>query len=64
MTAPDASGGQSALLRYRVLTGPDDVTFCRRVSEALETGYVLHGSPALTFDGERVVVAQAVILPN
>lgn len=49
---------------YRVLTGPDDASFCRRVSEALELGYRLHGSPALTFDGERVIVAQALIWPG
>ncbi|MCP9991941.1 DUF1737 domain-containing protein [Streptomyces albogriseolus] len=27
---------------YRVLTGPDDSAFCRRVSEALDLGYRLH----------------------
>lgn len=46
---------------YRLLTGPDDASFCQRVSEMLELGYAVHGSPALTFDGERVVAAQAVI---
>ncbi len=49
---------------YRVLTGPDDASFCRRVSEALALGYVLYGSPAATFDGERVIVAQAVVWPE
>ncbi|MET9151649.1 DUF1737 domain-containing protein [Streptomyces griseoflavus] len=49
---------------YRVLTGPDDPAFCRRVSEALERGYLLHGGPAATFDGERVIVAQAVVWPG
>ena len=48
---------------YRLLTGPDDANFCRRVSEALALGYVLYGSPAATFDGERVIVAQAVVWP-
>ena len=48
-------------LRYRVLTGPDDHSFCERVSAALDEGYRLHGGPALTFDGSRVVVAQAVV---
>jgi len=48
---------------YRVLTGPDDDTFCRRVSEALALGYVLYGSPAATFDGKAVIVAQALIWP-
>ncbi|MBO0827398.1 MAG: DUF1737 domain-containing protein [Streptosporangiales bacterium] len=51
----------SDLPRYRVLTGPDDDAFCRRVSEALELGYELHGSPSLTFDGDRVIVAQALV---
>jgi hypothetical protein len=46
---------------YRVLTGPDDAAFCRRVSEALALGYRLHGSPAITFNGKEVIVAQAVI---
>lgn len=50
-----------ALPRYRVLTGPDDESFCRRVSEILDLGYELHGSPALAFNGERVIVAQALI---
>ncbi len=49
---------------YRVLTGPDDAAFCRRVSEALEKGYALYGGPAATFDGEHVIVAQAVIWPS
>lgn len=46
-----------------MLTGPDDVSFCRRVSEALEAGYQLYGSPAMTFDGNSVIVSQAVVLP-
>ncbi|WP_338525243.1 DUF1737 domain-containing protein [Pseudomonas batumici] len=46
---------------YRVLTGPDDAAFCHRVSDALSMGYVLHGSPALTFNGQQVIVAQAII---
>jgi hypothetical protein len=49
-------------LRYRLLTGPDDAEFCRRVSEAVEEGYQLYGSPTMTYDGERIIVGQAVIL--
>ncbi len=49
---------------YRLLTGPDDETFCRRVSEALALGYELHGAPAATFNGERVIVAQALVWPS
>ncbi len=49
---------------YRVLTGPDNAAFCRRVSESLEMGYQLHGSPAVTFNGSDVIVAQAVLWPR
>lgn len=48
---------------YRILTGPDDAAFCHRVSEALNKGWALHGSPVLTYDPEqkRVVCGQAVV---
>ena len=49
---------------YRILTGPDDAAFCRRVSAALEQGYLLYGSPSATFNGESVIVAQAIIWPS
>lgn len=52
------------LPRYRLLTGPDDDAFCRRVSEALGLGYQLYGSPAMTHDGSTVVVGQALIWPG
>ena len=48
-------------LRYRVLTGPDDRSFCERVSAALDEGYELHGGPTLTFNGEHVIVGQALV---
>ena len=51
----------NGLPRYRLLTGPDDAKFCHRVSEALDLGYRLHGSPAATYDGDRVIVAQALL---
>lgn len=51
-------------LRYRVLTGPDDHVFCERVSAALDEGYVLHGSPAVTSNGGTVIVAQAIVLAD
>lgn len=51
-------------LPYRLLTGPDDAEFCRRVSTALSEGYVLYGSPAATFNGQSVIVAQAIVLPD
>lgn len=59
MTEPD-----DAPLRYRLLTGPDDRSFCERISAALDEGYVLHGSPSITSTAEGVVAAQAVVLPQ
>jgi len=48
---------------YRLLTGPDNAAFCKKVSEALNKGWRLEGSPALTFDPVRgrVIGAQAVV---
>lgn len=59
---PDAPATEEKL-SYRLLTGPDDRAFCERISAALADGYVLHGSPAATFNGSSVIVAQAVVLP-
>jgi hypothetical protein len=46
---------------YRILTGPDDASFCHRVSEALNRGWLLHGSPTLAIgpDG-KAVCGQAI----
>lgn len=51
-------------LRYRLITGKDDASFCQRISKLLDEGYRLYGSPSCTFNGENVIVAQAVILPE
>jgi hypothetical protein len=59
MTSPP-----DGLPTYRLLTGPDDAAFCHRVSEALALGYKLYGSPAATFNGKEVIVAQALIRPS
>lgn|GEM_PF-1422979 len=48
-------------LPYRFLTGTDDREFCEKVSAALDEGYELYGSPALTSCEGRVVTGQAVI---
>jgi hypothetical protein len=48
---------------YRLLTGKDDETFGRRVSEALALGYQLYASPSLTINGGDVIAAQAVLWP-
>ena len=51
---------------YRCLTGNDDRAFCDRVSEALEQGWRLHGSPSLAFDSVsgQMKVAQVVLWPG
>jgi len=49
---------------YRLLTGMDDASFCERVCEALAQGYKLYGSPAATFNGQAVIVAQALVWPS
>ena len=54
----------NGLPTYRLLTGRDDAAFCHRVSEALALGYKLYGSPAATYNGKEVIVAQAVVWPS
>ena len=54
----------AGLPAYRVLTGPDDATFCYRVSEALTLGYRLYAGPTVTFNGKDVIVAQALLWPG
>ncbi len=69
-TAPAAAPAAAATAppdgrpRYQLLTGPDDAAFCRRVSEALDEGYVLHGSPTLAMRGLDTLAAQAVVWPH
>ena len=48
---------------YSYLTGPDDSSFCHRVTERLNRGWELYGSPTLTYDPETkcVICGQAVI---
>ena len=38
------------MILYRMLTGPDDSSFCHKVSAALAQGWELHGSPTYAFD--------------
>lgn len=35
---------------YRLLTGPDDASFCHKVTAALNEGWSLHGSPTYAHD--------------
>ena len=48
---------------YRILTGGDDAAFCKKVTEALNKGWHLYGSPSLTFDtaSGRTVCGHAVV---
>lgn len=48
---------------YRFLTGPDDASFCHKVSEALDKGWQLYGSPQYSFDAASGTMrcGQAVI---
>jgi hypothetical protein len=48
---------------YRLLTGPDDSAFCKRVSDALNKGWKLQGEPTLTYDPAKqtVICGQAIV---
>jgi hypothetical protein len=48
---------------YRLLTGQDDAAFCHRVTDALNKGWMLSGSPSLTFNvlTGQVIAAQAIV---
>jgi hypothetical protein len=48
---------------YRLLTGPDDASFCHKISAALDKGWELQGSPAYAFDPKSNAMrcAQAVV---
>ena len=48
---------------YRFLTGPDDASFCHKVTAALNKGWELHGSPsyALHASTGQMHAGQAVV---
>lgn len=48
---------------YRFLTGPDDSSFCHKVTSALSQGWLLHGGPVYAFDAATGTMrcGQAVI---
>ncbi len=48
---------------YGVLTGPTMLHASIGSAIPLKMGYGLHGAPAVAFNEERVIVAQAVIWP-
>lgn len=41
---------------YRFLTGPDDASFCHKVTAALNKGWLLHGSPTYAFNALQGVM--------
>lgn len=52
------------LKNYVLLSGRDDADFCQRVSDRMDQGYELYGSPAMTFNVLRgyPMVSQALVL--
>ena len=48
---------------YRFLTGPDDSSFCHKVTAALNKGWSLYGSPTYAYDADAMAMrcAQAVV---
>jgi hypothetical protein len=63
LTIEPLNGWQEmAAILYRMLTGVDDASFCHRVSDALNKGWQLYGSPTLTYDAEqkKVMCGQAI----
>lgn len=48
---------------YRFLTGPDDASFCHKVTAALNQGWDLHGSPTYAFNAMtgQMQCGQAVV---
>ena len=48
---------------YRLLTEDDTAAFCHKVTEALNKGWALHGSPSYAYDASHNVMrcAQAVV---
>lgn len=48
---------------YRFLTGPDDSSFCHKVTAALNKGWHLYGSPTYQFDAatQTMRCGQAVV---
>ena len=48
---------------YRFLSGPDDSSFCHKVSKALSEGWLLHGGPVYAHDpaSGQMRCGQAVI---
>ncbi len=48
---------------YRFLTGPDDSSFCHKVTAVLNKGWHLFGSPTYSYNAEAktMMAGQAVV---
>jgi hypothetical protein len=48
---------------YRFLTGPDDASFCHKLTAALNKGWHLYGSPTYSYDGKEQAMrcGQAIV---
>ncbi|MCO5081240.1 MAG: DUF1737 domain-containing protein [Rhizobiaceae bacterium] len=48
---------------YRFLTGPDDASFCHKVTAALNKGWHIYGSPTYAYDSasQTMRCGQAVV---
>ena len=48
---------------YRFLTGQDDAAFCHRVTDALNKGWALHGSPTYAYNSTAnlMMAGQAIV---
>lgn len=48
---------------FRFLTGPDDSSFCHKITKALSEGWQLHGSPVYISDpqSKSLKCGQAVV---
>jgi len=46
---------------YKLITGKDNADFCDKITKLLDEGYELYGSPTMSFNGEHIIVGQAVI---
>jgi hypothetical protein len=51
-------------LAYRLITGPDDAEFCRRVSDWVARGYVPYGNPTMAVSHGVLTVGQALVWPT
>ncbi len=63
-TPAAAQASATGAPRYKLITGPHDAEFERKVNEALQQGYQLQGPPSIASDGKDVVVAQVLLAPG